>query len=133
MFIRSFVFFFSSRRRHTRSLCDWSSDVCSSDLAAFGFRTMLGGGIGILRDESGSLRAAQAGAALEGIGFAGGEVAVVAAAVPQQAHAARQAEALAPGLQPVTVVALHVDQRAEAERGRALAEMPRRVNVVASV
>src|SRR5260221_50378 len=24
--------FFSSRRRHTRSLCDWSSDVCSSDL-----------------------------------------------------------------------------------------------------
>src|SRR5260221_823109 len=23
---------FSSRRRHTRSLCDWSSDVCSSDL-----------------------------------------------------------------------------------------------------
>src|SRR5437588_11911774 len=27
------VFFFSSRRRHTRSLCDWSSDVCSSDLA----------------------------------------------------------------------------------------------------
>src|SRR5215211_1188513 len=28
-----FSFFFSSRRRHTRSLCDWSSDVCSSDLA----------------------------------------------------------------------------------------------------
>src|SRR5260221_7858676 len=28
------VFFFSSRRRHTRSLCDWSSDVCSSDLEA---------------------------------------------------------------------------------------------------
>src|SRR5438034_8769391 len=27
-------FFFSSRRRHTRSLCDWSSDVCSSDLTA---------------------------------------------------------------------------------------------------
>src|SRR5947207_7012744 len=25
--------FFSSRRRHTRSLCDWSSDVCSSDLS----------------------------------------------------------------------------------------------------
>src|SRR5436190_19598722 len=28
-----YVFFFSSRRRHTRSLCDWSSDVCSSDLS----------------------------------------------------------------------------------------------------
>src|SRR5690242_296816 len=27
-------FFFSSRRRHTRLTCDWSSDVCSSDLAA---------------------------------------------------------------------------------------------------
>src|SRR6266496_4985047 len=27
-------FFFSSRRRHTRSLRDWSSDVCSSDLHA---------------------------------------------------------------------------------------------------
>src|SRR2546430_13635304 len=26
------VFFFSSRRRHTRFDCDWSSDVCSSDL-----------------------------------------------------------------------------------------------------
>src|SRR5690349_16827335 len=29
-----FGFFFSSRRRHTRSLRDWSSDVCSSDLRA---------------------------------------------------------------------------------------------------
>src|SRR3712207_8243845 len=28
-----FSFFFSSRRRHTRYWRDWSSDVCSSDLA----------------------------------------------------------------------------------------------------
>src|SRR5699024_11423178 len=28
-----FYFFFSSRRRHTRSKRDWSSDVCSSDLS----------------------------------------------------------------------------------------------------
>src|SRR5947207_621337 len=28
---RTAHFFFSSRRRHTSSLCDWSSDVCSSD------------------------------------------------------------------------------------------------------
>src|SRR5688500_19768044 len=28
------VFFFSSRRRHTRLQGDWSSDVCSSDLAS---------------------------------------------------------------------------------------------------
>src|SRR2546429_6174155 len=27
-----YVFFFSSRRRHTRCSRDWSSDVCSSDL-----------------------------------------------------------------------------------------------------
>src|SRR5690242_2367528 len=31
-----FFFFFSSRRRHTRLTCDWSSDVCSSDLTARG-------------------------------------------------------------------------------------------------
>src|SRR5699024_7997004 len=30
----SLLFFFSSRRRHTRSKRDWSSDVCSSDLDA---------------------------------------------------------------------------------------------------
>src|SRR2546427_1559957 len=29
------LFFFSSRRRHTRFDCDWSSDVCSSDLDVF--------------------------------------------------------------------------------------------------
>src|SRR5699024_12058489 len=28
-----YSFFFSSRRRHTRSKRDWSSDVCSSDLS----------------------------------------------------------------------------------------------------
>src|SRR6267143_2228092 len=33
-------FFFSSRRRHTRWNCDWSSDVCSSDLGR-----ALGGGL----------------------------------------------------------------------------------------
>src|SRR2546430_7079101 len=31
-----FFFFFSSRRRHTRFDCDWSSDVCSSDLKSAG-------------------------------------------------------------------------------------------------
>src|SRR5690606_40117132 len=29
-----FIFFFSSRRRHTRFSRDWSSDVCSSDLGS---------------------------------------------------------------------------------------------------
>src|SRR5256886_6062025 len=48
-----FFFFFSSRRRHTRFDCDWSSDVCSSDLllrrrAAADHRTAVpvpGGGV----------------------------------------------------------------------------------------
>src|SRR5256886_8759534 len=30
--IQNLLYFFSSRRRHTRFDCDWSSDVCSSDL-----------------------------------------------------------------------------------------------------
>src|SRR5207245_5953798 len=30
----SVIFFFASRRRHTRCYRDWSSDVCSSDLGA---------------------------------------------------------------------------------------------------
>src|SRR6266480_4870768 len=39
-------FFFSSRRRHTRLTCDWSSDVCSSDLAgSAGAAGVLLGGI----------------------------------------------------------------------------------------
>src|SRR5699024_12086910 len=33
--LNPYLFFFSSRRRHTRSKRDWSSDVCSSDLQAF--------------------------------------------------------------------------------------------------
>src|SRR2546430_4164171 len=31
--VSDIFFFFSSRRRHTRFDCDWSSDVCSSDLS----------------------------------------------------------------------------------------------------
>src|SRR5215212_1335025 len=34
-------FFFSSRRRHTRCLSDWSSDVCSSDLRAIWRATIM--------------------------------------------------------------------------------------------
>src|SRR6266536_4354122 len=41
------LFFFSSRRRHTRSTRDWSSDVCSSDLVAGqGQRVRVAGGHG---------------------------------------------------------------------------------------
>src|SRR6266478_992576 len=34
--MQKLFFFFSSRRRHTRFDCDWSSDVCSSDLVKAG-------------------------------------------------------------------------------------------------
>src|SRR5580698_3517814 len=49
-----FFFFFSSRRRHTRLTCDWSSDVCSSDLLGAAPAVLLGAitgvGGGTLRD-----------------------------------------------------------------------------------
>src|SRR5207245_3014898 len=40
-----YFFFFSSRRRHTRCYRDWSSDVCSSDLAAAPIGEVAPGGI----------------------------------------------------------------------------------------
>src|SRR5256885_6605332 len=36
LYVLTIYFFFSSRRRHTRLQGDWSSDVCSSDLAPVG-------------------------------------------------------------------------------------------------
>src|ERR1035438_2612082 len=58
-------FFFSSRRRHTRCLSDWSSDVCSSDLegslTAFVRRTLkldpMGRNIRIVKDQLNRLSA----------------------------------------------------------------------------
>src|SRR2546421_9674157 len=46
---RLLLFFFSSRRRHTRSDRDWSSDVCSSDLESIGIFGELGYRRGIAR------------------------------------------------------------------------------------
>src|SRR5689334_24842354 len=53
--ILSGFFFFSSRRRHTRWNCDWSSDVCSSDL----MQEALGGAdrIAAIRDLEQQVRA----------------------------------------------------------------------------
>src|SRR6267142_562363 len=48
-------FFFSSRRRHTRLTCDWSSDVCSSDLQGLEHRS---GNSDMIREPD--LRSAQA-------------------------------------------------------------------------
>src|SRR5436189_1411870 len=46
LFILCF-FFFSSRRRHTRYIGDWSSDVCSSDLVRRGDRLLRAHGAGL--------------------------------------------------------------------------------------
>src|SRR5437016_11724879 len=49
-------FFFSSRRRHTRLVSDWSSDVCSSDLVLFSAASLACG----LASSTGVLVAARA-------------------------------------------------------------------------
>src|SRR3712207_8525068 len=41
MYLQSILFFFSSRRRHTRYWRDWSSDVCSSDLELYALHGLL--------------------------------------------------------------------------------------------
>src|SRR5260370_22664290 len=45
--VQTCAFSFSSRRRHTRFKCDWSSDVCSSDLRP---RAIAGHGVLVDRD-----------------------------------------------------------------------------------
>src|SRR5689334_24085453 len=45
-----FFFFFSSRRRHTRWNCDWSSDVCSSDLQVLRLRRPVPARVAVLPD-----------------------------------------------------------------------------------
>src|SRR2546421_7446131 len=64
------MFFFSSRRRHTRSDRDWSSDVCSSDLVSLGeMRRVFNLGIGMIaivaRDDVESVAAAAARTGVE--------------------------------------------------------------------
>src|SRR6202012_5749630 len=55
-----YYFFFSSRRRHTRPLCDWSSDVCSSDLISLSNARLdtKQGGKSDFADRTGDLRCA---------------------------------------------------------------------------
>src|SRR2546429_2709827 len=57
-----YVFFFSSRRRHTRCSRDWSSDVCSSDLVFVGLAEQVASlGMADQRDASSSLERERGG------------------------------------------------------------------------
>src|SRR5262245_62930572 len=60
-------FFFSSRRRHTRCLSDWSSDVCSSDLKALGGtgHTLVAGWAARLGERMGRRRASDGAVTLQ--------------------------------------------------------------------
>src|SRR2546430_5571435 len=71
-------FFFSSRRRHTRFDCDWSSDVCSSDLVRGGARLIATNPDrtcpteeGEIPDCAGMIAAVEAGTGVRGEGIVG--------------------------------------------------------------
>src|SRR5438093_12832442 len=65
------LFFFSSRRRHTRLVSDWSSDVCSSDLAP---QVIIKLKTGVTRD--GTLMALDGEIVIESGAFSGAVLAV---------------------------------------------------------
>src|SRR5262249_32772329 len=62
---RSMWFFFSSRRRHTRLVSDWSSDVCSSDLATLRGNHVVGKALPLPRQGDGIRVQDGAGATIE--------------------------------------------------------------------
>src|SRR5690349_22299848 len=61
IFILISFFFFSSRRRHTRSLRDWSSDVCSSDLVTSPIVCVANGGVRSATSDEGYTQARRIG------------------------------------------------------------------------
>src|SRR6185369_14666106 len=63
-------FFFSSRRRHTRFKCDWSSDVCSSDLDRAPRGTRIVVAIRVICGLNRSMKRLPVGIGIIGTGFA---------------------------------------------------------------
>src|SRR2546430_16940188 len=111
--------FFSSRRRHTRFDCDWSSDVCSSDLPlevaagrGGGDRLVEREGLGIAVGRLGGERAPEL---LEVAVDGGGELAKIARA--QTAAGRERAGAGAVELERRTVAAVLVEIVAAGEQG----------------
>src|SRR6266496_802356 len=83
------LFFFSSRRRHTRSLRDWSSDVCSSDLpggaGGVAMRIVIAEDSVLLREGLTRLLAEAGHQVVAGVGDADGLLAAVEEASPDLA------------------------------------------------
>src|SRR5256885_13316099 len=68
------MFFFSSRRRHTRLQGDWSSDVCSSDLGSWFHASAASGSLALyLRGFAHTIAVMQTEEALERVAFECGE------------------------------------------------------------
>src|SRR5699024_8147169 len=92
------VFFFSSRRRHTRSKRDWSSDVCSSDLpfAAVELNQVAqhAGRGRVSGDARGGLPGAQQRAGVHGLDAEAGEKTAKCPGLRKPVRAQRQVQAL---------------------------------------
>src|SRR2546430_14410466 len=74
MFLFGAFFFFSSRRRHTRFDCDWSSDVCSSDLLPIELRDRPAGAELTYREVGATAGGLPAGGVRRGAGWGRVEV-----------------------------------------------------------
>src|SRR6266568_6032503 len=97
------LFFFSSRRRHTRWNCDWSSDVCSSDLrdlATFAVDLAFAEGL-VTRVPAGVPAVAESGietrADVERMAAAGADVVLVGTSVARDSDPAAAVRALVGG------------------------------------
>src|SRR3989449_8146901 len=108
------VFFFSSRRRHTRCSRDWSSDVCSSDLAvpaAVDFSTNydLRKDAGVLNPST--IKIGSAAAHLSGTYENPGDTTIVNIKLEGQNMPARDLEAFLPA------IAIHIPKGASLQSG----------------
>src|SRR2546426_10180236 len=92
-----FLFFFSSRRRHTRLQGDWSSDVCSSDLAASPRRRYAFGPCGVVLLEPGEEVSQRQRLRAPGHERLDGDVRELAGEAEQPAKDERLARHVAPG------------------------------------
>src|SRR6266480_6800775 len=119
----SFFFFFSSRRRHTRLTCDWSSDVCSSDLR--------GAFTGAVAERAGVFEEAHTGTLfLDEIGELSLRAQAKALRVIQEGELKRIGENLPRRVEVRLVAATNRDLRAEAAASRFRMDLLYRLDVI---